>query len=390
MRHSDIRLRNRMSVVLVAALLVTLVFGAAASAAPAEPLAPDFPNIGHCFYGTVTTNHGIALPGTLVLAKAVAGYWSGSISDITDAGSNYGLTGASEGTFCIPGYDPGTGTGAKAGDLIAFFVGGTQASLFDVAAGKTVLSYPVEYGGLTQLNLIVPLKMTITATAGAGGMITPSGDILVDYGQDQSFAIAPNTGYDILDVKVDNVSQGPITAYTFTNVRANHTIAATFKLKTFVITAGAGTGGTISPSGDIVVDYGSNKTFLIAANPGFEILDVKVDDVSQGAISTYTFTNVTGPHTILATFKVQTFVITATAGLHGTINPSGAQTVNYGESKTFTIVPDPGYVVLDVKVDDVSQGAILSYTFSNVTANHKIDATFAKQMFKLYLPFILK
>jgi len=74
--------------------------------------------------------------------------------------------------------------------------------------------------------------------------------------------------------------------------------------------------------------------------------------------------------TITATFAIDTFTITATAGEYGTIDPSGAVTVNYGDSKTFTITPNTGYHILDVKVDGTSVGAVPTYTFANVTADH--------------------
>ena len=53
-----------------------------------------------------------------------------------------------------------------------------------------------------------------------------------------------------------------------------------------------------------------------------------MNGVSQGSITTYTFTNVTANGTIVATFKVETFTITPTAGVHGTITPGTLQTVN--------------------------------------------------------------
>jgi hypothetical protein len=84
---------------------------------------------------------------------------------------------------------------------------------------------------------------------------------------------------------------------------------ATFKIKTYTITATAGTGGTISPSGNVKVNYGADKTFTITPNAGYQIKDVKVDNVSQGPISTYTFTNVTANHTISATFKTPTAAV---------------------------------------------------------------------------------
>ncbi|MCX5908377.1 MAG: malectin, partial [Deltaproteobacteria bacterium] len=82
--------------------------------------------------------------------------------------------------------------------------------------------------------LVTPTKLTpqlmITATAGTGGTLTPQGSVSVNYGADQAFTIAPNSGSHISDVKVDTVSQGAITTYTFNNVIANHTIEAIFAL----------------------------------------------------------------------------------------------------------------------------------------------------------------
>lgn len=63
----------------------------------------------------------------------------------------------------------------------------------------------------------------------------------------------------------------------------------------------------------------------------------------------------------------------------GTISPSGSSQIKYGASQTFTITPDEGYEVEDVLVDGKSVGAVTSYTFENVTANHTISATFKKK-----------
>jgi hypothetical protein len=79
-------------------------------------------------------------------------------------------------------------------------------------------------------------------------------------------------------------------------------VTASFTLKTYTITATAGTGGSISPFGSVSVNHGSNQTFNITPNTGYVIADVKVDGVSVGVVSTYTFSSVTGSHTIEANF----------------------------------------------------------------------------------------
>ncbi len=223
---------------------------------------------------------------------------------------------------------------------------------------------------------------TITASAGANGTIAPTGAVTVAQGANQTFTITPASGYVVDDVLVDGVSAGAVTTYTFTNVTANHTIAASFKSAptvTYTITASAGANGTIAPTGAVTVAQGANQTFTITPASGYVVDDVLVDGVSAGAVTTYTFTNVTANHTIAASFKsapTVTYTITASAGANGTIAPTGAVTVAQGANQTFTITPASGYVVDDVLVDGVSAGAVTTYTFTNVTANHTIAASF--------------
>ena len=75
-------------------------------------------------------------------------------------------------------------------------------------------------------------KYTITATAGEGGSITPNGDVSVKEGASQTFAVAAGNGYEIADVLVDGSSVGAVESYTFSDVKANHTISASFSKTT--------------------------------------------------------------------------------------------------------------------------------------------------------------
>jgi DMSO/TMAO reductase YedYZ molybdopterin-dependent catalytic subunit len=144
-----------------------------------------------------------------------------------------------------------------------------------------------------------------------------------------------------------------------------------------VISASAtGSGGSISPDGSVVLNTGESAAFSITANAGYHIVDVKVDGASVGAVTSYTFTNVTGYHTIVASFAPDTHTITATAGTGGAISPSGAVTVNHGSSQTFVVTASPGYRTSDVQVDGFSVGVVSSYAFTSVTAGHTIAASF--------------
>lgn len=80
-----------------------------------------------------------------------------------------------------------------------------------------------------------PTTFTITASAGQGGSITPSGNVSVAENGNQKFTITPSEGYEIADVKVDGQSVGKKTEYTFENVTKAHTIAATFTEKAVIL-----------------------------------------------------------------------------------------------------------------------------------------------------------
>ena len=72
------------------------------------------------------------------------------------------------------------------------------------------------------------------------------------------------------------------------------------------------------------------------------------------------------------------YTIEATAGTGGSISPSGNISVREGADQTFTITPDKGYAVANVKIDGESIGAVKSYTFENVSKAHTIEVIFVK------------
>lgn len=96
------------------------------------------------------------------------------------------------------------------------------------------------------------------------------------------------------------------------------------------ITAAAESGGTISPSGIVKVVAGESQTFAIVANNNFEIADVIVDGASVGAVSSYTFDDVTGDHSITATFKAMEIdpVTPIKSSLTGPVSALVGQSVN--------------------------------------------------------------
>jgi len=267
------------------------------------------------------------------------------------------------------------GSGWDQGDAMVFIFTGQGRRVAEAYDGESANA------PLLHVEFTVGVSYTIAASVeGAGGTISPSGTITVNEGGTQAFTITPDGGYVVLDVVVDGSSVGPQTTYGFTNVHANHTIKAFFtSLPTYTINATTGGGGTISPSGSVTVVEGNDQVFTVTPNAGYIIKKIQVDGSDKVAASTYTFYNVTANHSINAVFEqVPTYTITASAGSNGSISPSGAVVVTEGNDQAFTITADLGYAVEDLLVDGSSVGAVTTYTFSNVTASHTIEASFVE------------
>ncbi|MDO8898149.1 MAG: T9SS type A sorting domain-containing protein, partial [Bacteroidales bacterium] len=193
----------------------------------------------------------------------------------------------------------------------------------------------------------------VNATSGPGGNINPEGAVNVNYGQNQTFNITPNTGYGIADVLVDGVSVGALSTYTFVNVTANHTIAASFSMLTYSINASAGDGGSISPEGNITVPYGGNQLFSFTPDENYIISSVWVNGDSLGFMENYTFVSVNANHNIHVDFEYS-------IGLSDT--PDNSLIVE--------LYPNPAYDQITIKVqDNASIKHKLSFKLFNLTGS---------------------
>ncbi len=233
---------------------------------------------------------------------------------------------------------------------------------------------------------------TITASSGTGGHISPIGSIQVAEGGSQTFSLIPNTGYEIDKVLIDGIETAVAgNAYRFTNVRANHSVSASFKridtppITYHTITASAGKNGSISPVGNVYVASGDAQTFYLIANEGYEIDTLTVDGSAVAVEGgSYRFTNIRANHTIHVTYKEQGtpaayHTITATAGAGGKISPSGSMRIVEGGDADFYFIPDEGYEVSEVLVDAEAvriTGNV--YRFESVSAEHTVHVSFRK------------
>lgn len=183
--------------------------------------------------------------------------------------------------------------------------------------------------------------------------------------------MSPNTFYYYRGYATNSTGTGYSADGTFTTSGA-----------TFAITATAGANGSVTPGGVTNVAQGGSQAYAITPDIGYDVETLIIDGGSVATSTTYTFTNVQAIHTIHATFALLptppvTHTITSSAGSNGAINPLGAIVVADTANQTFNIIPDSGFTIATLIVDGGGVATSTSYTFTNVTANHTISATFA-------------
>lgn len=153
---------------------------------------------------------------TLSVIKAGAG--AGTISSVP--------SGIDCGTDCTENYLEGAIVTLKASPLAgSTFTGWSGGGCSGTGTCTVAMDQVYTVTADFALNIY-----TIQASAGTGGNITPSGDVIVSYGKDQNFTITPDSSYVISNVLVNGSSQGAIGSYTFNNVTDNQTIEAQFSL----------------------------------------------------------------------------------------------------------------------------------------------------------------
>ncbi|MGL1931577.1 MAG: PilC/PilY family type IV pilus protein [Desulfotalea sp.] len=227
------------------------------------------------------------------------------------------------------------------------------------------------------------VRFNITPSSSPGGSIAPSSVTSILSGGDQAFTFTPDAGYALENVQVDGniVELAADGSYTFESVLADHTIYAQFSSIIHPITATSSAGGAVSPPGVTNVVENNNQTFTFAAEPNFIVNDILVDGLSVFATALshadYTFFQVVEDHEIEVKF-VAGHTITPTFGAGGSVEPSEPVDLVPGADQVFSILPNACYILDDVMIDGASVGAPPppSYEFTNVSADHSIEASF--------------
>jgi len=170
---------------------------------------------------TVTVNAATTVTATFVRTYAITITKTGSTGTGIITSSPAGI---SCGAYCTGSYPAGTVVSLTAApDMTSVFAGWSGGGC--AGTGICVVTMNAE----ATITAIFIKTFTITASATAGGTITPSGTVIADYGTDAVFTMTPDAYYHLLDVKADGVSLGTVNTYTFTYVTSDHTIEAIYE-----------------------------------------------------------------------------------------------------------------------------------------------------------------
>ena len=229
----------------------------------------------------------------------------------------------------------------------------------------------------------IPDTYTVTPSAGAGGSIDPNTPQTVNHGSTASFTVTPETGYSINEV--GGTCGGSLDGNTYTTnaITGNCTVEATFSLNQYTVTPSAGAGGSIAPDAPQTVGHGSTASFTLTPDIGYSIDEV--GGTCEGSLDNGTFTTdeITGNCTVMASFAINQYTLTYSAGTGGTIVGESSQTVNHGADGTeVEAVPDSGF-----EFDQWSDGLeTATRTDTNITANLSVSAQFVPSFVTLAAP----
>jgi hypothetical protein len=237
---------------------------------------------------------------------------------------------------------------------------------------------------------------TLYAATNSFGKITPSGTIIVPSNSFQQFQIKPDPGYRFDKLLVNGIVQSlpeDQLLYTLSDITQNYTLNALFDLDQYTIDASSGDFGSISPTGSLIFEGHESCTYYFYADEGYEVDRVIVDGTIVGQIPSYTFKSIVADHVIRVEFIAMP-EITAEAGENGQIEPQGVISVHNNDYQVFLIKPDKGFKIASLIVDDKAVSTKIDhiqadnlwklYVFSNVEANHTIQATFDRCKIELH------
>lgn len=224
----------------------------------------------------------------------------------------------------------------------------------------------------------VKCKLNIESNHSYGGNV--SGETSVAYGGEATITATANPGYRFDGWYENNNKISSDAKYKLTNITSDRKITAVFNPNEYNVSIQQSPqdGGSVKGAGK----YSQGSAVYLKATPktGYTFSGWFLNGNEYSKNSEISISSISQDYSFVAYFMkngATTYnVVSSTASSDGTISPEGNYFVPQGNSVTYAISPKSGYEIADVKVDNVSVGAVSSYTFTNVNNQHNIVAYF--------------
>ncbi len=221
-----------------------------------------------------------------------------------------------------------------------------------------------------------PLSYSLTVNSGSGGSATGSG--IFNYGNTPTITASPSVGHAFLSWSGSGVTN-PSNASTTVSMTGNRTVTANFQPLTYALNLTAGSGGSVTGSGNFT--HGQTPIITATASTGFVFSSWSGDGIANPA-SASTTVNMTQARSVSASFVPATYTLSLTAGTGGSV--SGAGVYNHGSTPTITATPDTGYSFSSWSGSGVTNPSNQTTTAS-MTQTRDISASFTLLSYPLIL-----
>lgn len=228
---------------------------------------------------------------------------------------------------------------------------------------------------------LVPTQYTIVASSSGNGTVIPSGAFSVPNGGWVVFGVSPDPHYEVdLWILDGSTTQAGGRNFILDDIQSSHTVHVTFRQIIHTVAASSGTGGSILPSGNVVVSDGVDIAFEAVPDSLYSIGDWVLDGVTaQNGGQHYTVEDIAGDHALHVAFQYDPpeYTVSASASTSGGAVSPTSISATHGDSIIFTAVPNPGFFVHEWRRDGaLEQSGGTSYILTNIVDHYSVSASF--------------
>jgi len=233
------------------------------------------------------------------------------------------------------------------------------------------------------------IKVTISCSE--HGDVSPKDTVTLPANSDLTITASPEAGYEVYDWFIDGDKGGwDVNQIELHLGDLDVAVHVVFQRITNLVHVTAASQGRVSPGGNdpsVPVGWGDSVTFTATPDPHYHVAAWTLDGtVVQNGGPTYVVAHVTEEHWLEVGFAPDVYTVQASAGPHGTLSPTGAIHVVYGDSQDFTATPEVGHDVVVWSLDGkpVLTNATL-LTLASVASNHVLQVSFSAPALALAL-----